>query len=269
MFAPTDLTTYEGISTMGTRELTNAGRVTTGRGEGEGEGGVSALRHTARVTGVWYLALALAGLFGFLVVRPEIYVAGDPGATLLNLTEKETLARVGLVLELALVLTQALAAVWFYKLFRRLNETAAWALAVFGIVNAVAILASAVFMATALAVAGDVGMAPGGDPAATAQLMYELSANAWGVGALFFGLWLVPMGHVAASSGRMPKWLGWTLIVGGCGYVLSALLGYGVADAPTGLVEALPFPATVGEFWMIGYLLTVGIRRSSDRVSSR
>jgi hypothetical protein len=249
---------------MGTRELTTVGRAAA---DERGQGDVSALRRTARVTGLWYLALALAGLFGFLIVRPQIYVAGDPGTTLSNLGDKETIARLGLVLELALVLTQALASVWFYKLFRKLNETAAWALAVFGIVNTVAILASAVFMTTALTVAGDVSLAPGGDAAATVQLMYELSTNAWGVGALFFGLWLIPMGHIASSSGRMPTWLGRILIVGGVGYVLSAVLGYGIEEAPTWLVKGLTFPASVGEFWMIGYLLIVGIRQTGAGVS--
>lgn len=253
------------MSTTHLSEGRNATSIGHGARETRGSGGrAEPSRHTARITGIWYLALALAGLFGFLVIRPEIFVAGDPAATLSNLSDQGTLARMGLVLELALVLTQAVAAVWFYKLFRTINQTAAWALAAFGIVNAVAILVSSVFMATALSVAGDAGLAPGGDPAATVQLMYELSANAWGVGALFFGLWLIPMGHIASSSGRMPKWLGWILIIGGCGYVLSALIGYGVASAPEWLVEGLTFPATVGELWMIGYLLIVGIRPVSD-----
>lgn len=223
-----------------------------------------ALRKTARVTGWLYLALAITGLIGFLLIRPRIYIAGDPAATFANLVEDAVLARIGLVLELALVVTQALAAVWFYKLFRSLNSTAAWALAVFGMVNAVAVMISAVFMTTALAVAGDVGLAPGGDAVATVQLMYQLSSNSWGVGALFFGLWLVPMGYIAANSGRMPTWLGRVLIYGGLGYVLSAFVKYGIASAPSWLVESLAFPATVGEFWMIGYLLLRGIRHPVD-----
>jgi hypothetical protein len=228
--------------------------------EGESQEASSALRNTARLTGVWYLGLAIAGLFGFFLIRPQIYVADDPAATLANLVDREGLARIGLGFELAIVLTQALAAVWFYKLFRSLNDAAAFALAVFGIVNAMAILASAAFMATALTVAGDARLAPGGDAAATVQLMYQLSSNLWGVGAVFFGLWLIPMGYIAASSGRMPKWLGRILIVGGSGYLLSAFVSYGIADAPAWLVAALPIPATIGEFWMIGYLLTKGIR---------
>ena len=220
-------------------------------------------RRTARVTGVWYLLLGISGLIGFLIIRPQIFVAGDPTATLANLVDQEGLARIGLLAEMAVVVAQALAAVWFFKLFRTINHTAAWALAIFGIMNAVAIMASAVFLATALTLAGDAGAVFGGDPAIV-QLMYELSANSWGIGAIFFGLWLIPMGYVALTSGRMPAWLGRILIVGGFGYVLSAFIGYASSQSPGWLVEGLTYLASVGEFWMIGYLLVVGIRPSTS-----
>ncbi len=228
--------------------------------DGPADASFRASRRTARATGLWYLGLALAGLVGFLLIRPRIFVDGDPAATLTNLIERAGLARAGLMFELAIVVTQALAAVWFYKLFRPANSTAAWALAVFGMANAIVILMSAGFLATALTVSNDFGLAPGGDAAATVQLMYQLSSNSWGVGSLFFGLWLIPMGYIARSSGLMPQLLGRILVFGGVFYVLSAFLEYGVTDAPVWLVEALVIPATVGEFWMIGYLLLKGIR---------
>ena len=231
----------------------------------ENRDSAATLKRTARATGGWYLGLAIAGLVGFLVIRPQIYVAGDPTATLANLVDREGLARLGVVFELAVVVTQALAAVWFYKLFRSLNNTAAFSLAVFGLVNALAIMASAVFMATALTVGADGSLAPGGDVAATVQLMYELSSTSWGVGSLFFGLWLIPMGYIATGSGRMPSWLGRLLIAGGIGYLLSTFVSYGVAGAPTWLVDLLPLPATIGELWMIGYLLKIGLRDPSSQ----
>lgn len=247
----------------------DAGLAVTGQAARSGsEGGrqtTPSLRKTARLTGVWYLGLGIAGVIGFLLIRPRLYVAGDPTATLSNLVERQGLARMGVVLELAIVMTQALAAVWFYKLFRSINHTAAFALATFGMVNAIAIMASAAFMATALSVAGDPGLAPGGDAAATAQLMYQLSSNSWGVGSVFFGLWLIPMGYIAATSGRMPKWLGRILIVGGGGYLLSALVSNGFPGAADLIADALTFPATIGEFWIIGYLLFVGIRETAGR----
>lgn len=230
----------------------------------EQEGSVDDPRRTARVTGLWYLALAITGMVGFLIVRPQVWVEDDPSATLANLVSDGDLARLGLMLEFGIVVSQAVVAVWFYKLFRRANQSAAFALGVFGMANAVAIMASAVYMATTVAVAESAGGSLGGDPVATVGLLAELSTNAWGVGALFFGLWLIPMGYIAATSGLMPTWLGRILVVGGFGYTLSAFVSYGIADAPGWVVDAMTVPASIGEFWMIGYLLIVGVRRSDE-----
>jgi hypothetical protein len=225
------------------------------------------LTTTARATGAWYLGLGITGMLGFLLVRPAIYVDGDPAGTLANLVDKESLAHVGVLLEMAIVLTQALAAVWFYKLFRSVHVVSGVAVAAFGLVNAVAIMASAVFMATAVTVAQDASLAPGGDAAATVGLLYRLSSDSWGIGALFFGLWLIPMGWAAIVTGRFPRVLGWILVGGGVGYVLSALVDYGLVGPPSLLVDVLAFPATIGEFWMIGYLLVRGIRPEPAPVS--
>lgn len=219
------------------------------------EPGTIPIRKTARTTGLWYLALAITGIFGYLLIRPRIFVAGDPAATFTNLVDREALARLGLSLELAMVVIQAVLAVWFYKLFRAINHTAAWAVAAFGTANAIAILTSAAYWATTLSLAHNPALAPGGDTVATISLLHQLSSNTWGVAAVFFGLWLIPMGYVALTSGLMPTWLGRILILGGAGYVASALVGQGVVGAPTWLIEGLTIPATVGEFWMIGYLL--------------
>jgi hypothetical protein len=215
-----------------------------------------ALIRTARITGLLYLGLAITGAVGFLVVRSQLFVADDPSATLANLVEHESLARAGVVLELLIVVTQALAAVWFYRLFRTADPFAAGGIAAFGLVNAVVILTSAALLATA----AELALEPVGDTAATVQLLYLVSGNLWGVGGLFFGLWLIPMGWCVLRSGWMPRALGWILVVGGIGYVLSAFVKYLAPDAPI-VADVLVLPATVGEFWMVGYLLIHGVRR--------
>lgn len=215
------------------------------------------LTRTARLTGLWYLGLGLTGMFGFLLIRPRLFDADDPAATLANLIEQAALARAGVALEMGIVLTQALAAVWFYRLFRGSDSFAAGCIAAFGLVNAVAILGSAAMLATAVQIAD----APIGDSAATVQTLYLISENLWGVGNLFFGLWLIPMGACVLGSGLMPRPLGWILIAGGVGYVANGFVHVLAPDAPA-IVDVLVLPATVGEFWMIGYLLIRGVRRT-------
>lgn len=221
---------------------------------------------TARTTGALYLALAITGVMGFLVVRPQLQ-ADDPATTLAQLSSSPALAGAGVALELGIVLTQALVALWFVRLFRRVDAIAAGAIGAFGLVNAVMVLSSAALLATARQVALDPALAPGGDAAATVQLAYVLSDNVWSVAALFFGLWLIPMGVVVLRSGWMPRALGGFLVAGGIGYALSAITGVLWPDAST-MGTVLTIPANIGEFWMVGYLLVIGVRPRRDAATT-
>lgn len=211
---------------------------------------------TARITGLFYVGMTVTAILGYFVVRGHIFDAGDPVATLHHLQEHEMLARLGVLMELGTVTFQVLTALWFYRLFRSVDTFLAGAIAVFGMFNAVAQLSSAAFLATAL----DMALHPAlrGVPA-TAQLMYVVSGNLWDVVTVFFGLWLIPMGVLALRSGWMPRVLGWLLITGGVGYVLEALILYLVPTIASA-ADILMLYASLGEFWMMGYLLVRGVR---------
>lgn len=209
---------------------------------------------TARLAGFSYLAMAIAGVLGFIVVHPAVFASGDPAQTLANLQSDPMMARWRILLEFAIVLSQALTAVYFYQFFRGVQASRAAALLVWGTVNAVVILFSAVAMAAALSLAQSGGEAALGH----VELLQSLSGQAWGVGGLFFGMWLLPMGSLVLRSGLMSKWLGWTILVGGVGYIVSTFLGY--AGVKSQFLDLLTLPATIGEFWIIGYLLFLGFR---------
>jgi len=211
---------------------------------------------TARAAGIWYLVLAIAGVLGFLVLHPQVYVAGQVSQTVAHLQEQEMLARWRLLLEFVIILSQALAAVYFFKLFKDVNHFAAWCLAAWGMMNAAAIMISAMAMGGAIQVANT--ELPVNEKLVMVQIFVQVIKNAWGVGSLFFGLWLMPMGYIVLSSQRMPVWLGRTLIVGGIGYIASTFLNYGGLEYSW--IDLLTIPASIGEFWMIGYLLIFGIR---------
>lgn len=207
---------------------------------------------TAKVTGLLYLGLALTGMFAFLFARDKLLVDGDAVATAANLVADEGLARLGIAAEVALVGFQALVAVWFYKLFRSKHSFGAGLIAVFGMVNATAILIASAMWLTALNVATNGGQAD------TVYVLFGLHENIWLVASLFFGLWLLPMAYMAKLA-KMPRPLVWFLVAGGVGYILSTFTAI-LLPEQTGLTEALPLAATVGEFWIIGYLLFKKVR---------
>lgn len=216
----------------------------------------SALVTTARTAGIWYLIMAISGILGFLIFHPQIFDSEDSQKTLTNLIDLESLARTRLLLEFAIIVSQALTAVWFYKLFRNINKWAAWTVGIWGMINSVAIMISAISMGSAIEIANSSQTFE--DKVILIELLSSLIKNAWGVGGLFFGLWLIPLGYIITSSKRMPIWLGRTLIAGGIGYLISTSINYIGIESP--LLGYLTVPATVGEFWMIGYLLIFGIR---------
>jgi len=220
----------------------------------------SQLVTTARTAGIWYLIMAISGILGFMIFHPQIFDSEDPQKTLTNLTNLESLARARLLFEFAIIVSQALTAVWFYKLFRNINEWAAWTVGIWGMINSVAIMISAISMGSAIEIANSSQTFD--DKVILIELLSSLVTNAWGVGSLFFGLWLIPLGYIVTSSKRMPIWLGRTLIIGGIGYLISTFISYIGIDNP--YVELLVIPATVGEFWMIGYLLIYGIRPANE-----
>jgi hypothetical protein len=221
------------------------------------------LIRTARTTGLLYLALAISGGVGFLLIRPRLFAEGDAAVTLANLVAQPSLARAGIAFELLLVITQALAAVWFYRLFRTAEAFAAGCIAAFGLVNAVAILGSAALLSAALGTA----LNPVDGAPAAPHLMYVVGGSLWGVANVFFGLWLIPMGWCVLRSQWMPRPLGWILIVGGAFYVVGAFVA-SLASRPNGAADALlAMPATVGEVWMLGYLIVRGVRRGADSVT--
>jgi hypothetical protein len=200
-----------------------------------------------------------------MVFHSQIYLSSDPEQTLTNLIEQESLSRVRLLFELLIVLSQALAALWFYKLFKGISDWQAWAVGIWGSINAVVIMISAIAMAGAIQIAGSAVQAFE-DKVLLIDLQGQLIKHSWNVGGLFFGLWLIPMGNIIVTSKRMPVWLGRTLILGGIGYILSTLISYmGFQHA---LLNVLTIPATIGEFWMIGYLLIYGIRPLNEQNAS-
>lgn len=68
----------------------------------------------ARKAGLAYLALAISGILGFMVIRGRLVEHGDAAATTANLIAHPSLARAGLAAMVTVVASQSLAAIYFF-----------------------------------------------------------------------------------------------------------------------------------------------------------
>jgi hypothetical protein len=93
---------------------------------------------------------------------------------------------------------------------------------------------------------------------------------------IFFGLWLVPRGCLAHTSGWFPTALGVLLVAAGVGSLVAVLAAFLVPD---GAQTIHPFVViavvAVAEIWMVLSLLVIGVRsvrpvsESAEALSSR
>jgi len=215
---------------------------------------MTTMRRWAQLTGLAYLVIFVSGIVGFFLIRRQLYVPDDAMRTAANLVAHEGLARVGIAVDLVTVLAQALAAVGFFLVFRRVDSAGAASITAFGLVNCVVVLVATAFSATALQVA----LRGGQTSASEVLVLYDLNAATWSAGGLFFGLWLIPMGWLTLRSGSMPRVLGWILVVGGVAGVLGIFVSVLAPDASV-LAGVLPLAVIPGEVWIIGYLLIKGM----------
>jgi hypothetical protein len=174
--------------------------------------------------------------------------------------------RLGFVADLVAATAGLFVAMALYRLFETVNRRVAAALVVFAGVAAGMMLTNLMFHFGALLVATNPEYAStlgAGGSDALVLLLLDLHSYGYTVGGILFGLWLLPMGYLAYTSGFFPKALGVVLMAACFGYLLDTFTRFLLPDL--GEVGSLVFtiPAAFGEFWMVGYLLFVGARRRS------
>jgi hypothetical protein len=226
----------------------------------------SSPKRLARVAGLLYLAVAVFGGPPQLWVRPSVRMTGDPAATAEAVVANQTLLRVAFVAELVAIVAFILLVLVLFRLLQHVNRQIAAAMVIF-VAIAVAILSvnminhlAAVMVATDPTLASSVGA---DHLDGLALLFLELHEVGYGIGEIFFGLWLLPLGYLAHRSGWFPRPLAVLLMIGCFAYLTLALTVPLFDGLPEPAVWIIAAPAGAAEFWMIGYLLTKGVNTTA------
>lgn len=213
----------------------------------------------ARLAGLNYFILIIAGLFGMVYVPAVVFDWSSPGETAANLAASESLFRWGIVGCLASYLAFAVATTFLHRLFSAAFPLAALFLLCFGWIGATG------FMGNALHYVEILDLVP--EATASGQPLEEagqaiLQAAAHFNGGFKFvqavtGLWLVMLGLLACRSGILPPVVGVLLLVSGLlnyiGEFAMHLVGGGA-----GLPWFLTLPGTLAEFSTCLWLLIAG-----------
>ena len=220
-------------------------------------------KRLARIAGVLYLLVGIFAGFAQGFVYPKIYAAGDAATTARNLLANSGLVRMGVVADLFQATVWVFLAMALWRLLRHVDTNAASAMVILVAIGASITCLNMVFQFAGLRVATDASyLAAFGIAGSNALVLLLLDTQHYGylIAQIFFGLWLVPLGYLAYRSGMFPKPLAVVLIVGGACYLLDVLARFLVPDVGERIHTYVSIPPTIGEIWMVGYLLVIGVK---------
>ena len=219
-------------------------------------------KRQARIAGFLYLLVAITAPLGLMVVPARLIVAGDPSTTAALIAGHDALLRMGMASELFHQAVEVFMVLVLYNLFKPVNKTLAQQMLLLGLVPIPMVFLNVLGEVAAATVAGGpawLGAFSRPQLDALALLFMHLHAQGLQLAAVFWGLWLLPLGLLALRCGFIPKVFGWLVIASGIGYVLgsfTSLIAPGLATAfgtPVFLLE-------LGEPMMILWLVLVGAR---------
>ena len=216
----------------------------------------------ARIGGILYLFLIVAGLFGEVFVRGRLIVRGDASATAGNILGSETLFRAGLAGELLTCVVDVAMAAILYVLLEPVSRNVALLAALQRLTFVAVYAVSKLFLLAAAVVLGKPDFLKAFDPQqlnALAYLALRLHGEGYDVSLIFFGVACVLLGYLIYRSGYLPRSIGVLLAIGGVGYLVNSFAGILAPAFASGLFPWVLLPAFFGELGLALWLTVKGV----------
>jgi hypothetical protein len=213
---------------------------------------------TARTAGFLYLLLVPFGFFGAKYI-PSITVPGNAVATVNNIMAHTLLFRLSILSALITPIVTVLVALFLYKLLKSVNKNQAVLMVIFALAAApIAMLNELNHFAVLLLLNGTDYLKAFSVDQLYSQVMFFLDLNHYGafITAIFWGLWLFPMGYLVFKSGFLPRIIGVLLIIAGVGYIVDSAALFLLPD----LNIAISKFTFIGELLFLLWLLFRGVK---------
>lgn len=183
-------------------------------------------RLKARMAGALYLLTIVAGVFAELFVRGAVVVRDDPAATAANILAREPLYRLGLVADLVMLTCYVAVTLLLYDLFKPVGRSISLLAAFFSLTGIAVLAANSLNHLAPLVFLRGGHYLSAFEPAqlqALALMSLRMHARGYTVGGVFFGTYMLLLGHLIYRSGLLPRILGVLMAVGGLGFLSNSL----------------------------------------------
>jgi hypothetical protein len=220
------------------------------------------IKKQARVAGLLYTIVAVTGPLSLVYIPHKLLTAGQAWGTADRVHSSESLLRLGIASELLYQTLEIFLVLTLYGLFKTVNNSRARQMATLGLIPIPIVLAVVLDEIAALTLASGAKFLSGFDKPqldALATLFLGLHAQGLQVAALFWGLWLFPLGSLVIRCGFIPKVLGVSAMIAGVGYLIGSTSSLVIPQYASSL-GSIAGVLEIGELPIILWLLIWGAR---------
>ena len=216
----------------------------------------------ARIGGIAYLIIIVAGLLGEMFVRNAMIVSGDPAATAGNIIASPLLWRLGIAGDLIMHVCDAIVMLVLYVLLRTVNRNLALLALIFNLIQTAVLVANKMNLLMPLFLLGDANYLKAFDPKqlqALAYLSVKAHGYGFGIGLIFFGFVCLVNGYLIFKSGFFPKVIGVLMQIAGLSYLINSFALILAPSLENAIFPAILIPPFIGELSLCLWLIIKGV----------
>lgn len=217
----------------------------------------------ARMGGIAYLIIIIAGASGELLIRNKIVIPNDPQTTANNLLSHALLWRIGIAGDLLMHVCDLFLSIAYFQLFRVVNKPLARLSLFFGLMQTAVLIANKMNLVMPLIYLEHADKLHAFSlPQLQEMAFLSIQAHDYGFGngLIFFGFACIIDAYLIIQSGFLPKFLGWLIGLAGICYLVNS---FTLLLAPT--FSPLVFPVVMpiiflSELSLCLWLLIKGVK---------
>ena len=216
----------------------------------------------ARLAGLLYLIIILAGAMGELFVRARLVVPGDAAATASRIVASEGLWRLSLGGDLLMHVCDVFVMWALYVLLRPVHRNLALLNLLFNLIQTTVLVANKLTLLVPLLLLGNNAYLKVMDPVQLHAWSYaaiEMHEYGFAVGLIFFGCVCLVEGYLIRKSRYLPGALGVLMQVAGACYLANSITLLLVPQLEARLFPWILMPCLIAELSLALWLLVRGV----------
>jgi hypothetical protein len=222
----------------------------------------------ARIAGLLYLVLIIAGALGEIFIRGRLVVPGDAAATAGNILGSPSLWRLGITGDLVMHVCDVFVMWALYLLLRPVSRNLALLNLLLNLVQTAVLVANKVTLLVPLFLLGGADYLKAFDPAqlqAWSYIAIKLHDYGFGIGLIFFGCVCLVEGYLIRTSRYLPWLIGVLMQIAGACYLINSFALLLAPDLAARLFPAILMPCFVAELSLALWLLIKGVNLAEWR----